>query len=62
MSLFLFQQAIQVKPVTVSRTTSPLLKEVYVRNSSQQAAQTDQTEISPTDANRTPVKDVSDKG
>ena len=46
----------------VGRTTSPLLKEVYVRNSSQQAAQTHQTEISPTDANRTPEKDVSDKG
>lgn len=55
-------KAIQVKPVLVSRTTSPFLKEVYVRNSSQQAAQADQTEISPTDANRTPVKDVSDKG
>ena len=62
MSLFLFQKAIQVKPVLASRTTSPLLKEVYVRNSSQQAAQADQTEISPTDANQTPVKDVSDKG
>ena len=39
--LFFLKQANQIKPVLVHRSTSPLIKEVYVKSSNSQTAQTD---------------------
>lgn len=39
--LFFFQQANQIRPVLVNRSTSPLIKEVHVKSANNQTTQVD---------------------